>query len=63
MKRAPLFLSVAGLLLLLAALQLILPDRGRSDLENRVLTPAPRFTVADFVSSPLPPPASMIAMS
>ncbi len=50
MKRAPLFLSVAGLLLLLAALQLILPDRGRSDLENRVLTPAPRFTVADFVS-------------
>ena len=50
MKKAPLFWTAAGLLILLMAVQLILPDRGKSDMENRVLTPAPPFTADGFVS-------------
>ena len=50
MKKAPLFLSVIGLLILLMISQLVLPGREISKMENRMLTQAPAFTAEGFVS-------------
>lgn len=49
MRKAPLFLLVMGLLVALAACQLVLPSRSMSEMENRRLSQAPRASFASFV--------------
>lgn len=50
MKKAPLFWSVTGLLILLLIAQLVLPGRDMSEMENRMLNQAPAFTMEGFIS-------------
>ena len=45
MRKAPLFLAISALLLLLAAAQLALPARSMSEMENRRLAQTPAFTM------------------
>ena len=46
MRKAPVFCAVMAVLLALALGGLLLPDRERSELENRVLSQAPAFSWA-----------------
>ena len=55
MRKSPLFVTVMAALLLLLALQLILPDRERSDLENRRLAGPPEISLSAMADSPSPP--------
>lgn len=45
MRKAPLFIMVMALLMLLAACQCLLPQRQMSSLENRMLAQAPQLSV------------------
>lgn len=49
MRRAPLFLLVMGLLAALAICQCILPARNMSEMENRMLSQAPKLSLAAFM--------------
>ena len=51
MRKSPLFVTVMAALLLLLALQLILPDRERSDLENRRLAGPPEISLSAMADS------------
>ena len=48
MRKAPAFSAVMALLLALALLGAALPDREKSEMENRVLASAPTFSWASF---------------
>ena len=48
MRKAKAFLFGMALLILLAVGGLVLPDREKSDLENRVLASAPAFSLSSF---------------
>jgi len=48
LRKAPLFLGVMALLLILAAGQCLLPSREMSEMENRVLAGAPKISLLNF---------------
>lgn len=49
MRKAPSFLLIMGLLVMLAIGQLALPPRETSEMENRILTQAPSFLPSAFL--------------